>query len=118
MQFPELKEGGTNSEVRLSFVSRTSLLGARSRVETKSRRVRGVFGTHRGRATCAVRSEDSTHPTAVRSANEFDIDRVRDDLRVVGAFQQQGHGVATALAEVDRPVVDVHPDELVGLTAV
>ena len=52
--------------------------------------------------------------TLIRSADELDVDRRRDQARVRGAGEQGADRLATLGAVIDRPVVDVHPDEPVG----
>ena len=50
--------------------------------------------------------------------NELNLDRLRDDPRFVGPAEQRGDGFAAAFAEIERPVVDVHAHERVGLAGV
>src|SRR5690606_40692709 len=45
---------------------------------------------------------------------ELHLHPLRDDSGLRGAVQQQLHRLAAALAVVDRPLIHVHPDELVG----
>ena len=43
---------------------------------------------------------------------------MRNDFRLVSAIEQQFDRFPTPFSEIERPVVDVHPDELVRLTAI
>ena len=46
---------------------------------------------------------------------EFRLDPLRDHAGGVAAGQQLADRLAAAWAEIERPVVDVHADELIGL---
>ena len=43
---------------------------------------------------------------------------MRDHAGLVASSQQQRDGFATARSEVERPVVDVHTDKLIGLAMI
>ena len=50
--------------------------------------------------------------SAARASQVLAVER--DDPRVVRSSQQRLDGFPSARAEVESPVVDVHPDEFVG----
>src|SRR3990172_12684697 len=56
-------------------------------------------------------------PSSLISTDEFQFDRLGDDAGLVGAVEQRADRLAAAFAKIERPVVHVHADELVGLAA-
>ena len=49
-----------------------------------------------------------------RLADELDLDGMRDDAGLGGAFEKYPDGVATARAVIKSPFVNIHPDEPIG----
>src|SRR5437762_13690268 len=90
--------------------------GSRTALPARRGRSRGVLGLRIRGAGAAVAWRIGPSPLTL--SDELRLDQLGNDAGCVAAGEEFADGAASTLAEIERPIVDIHADKGVSLLLV